>query len=145
MEKTLSILMAILVGICLAVQPVVNAALGKAVTAKVAAFHSVLTSAVIIGIITIISGNFNEYCNIKNVTPLYWIGGVFGIAIVFLSIKVIPELGAASAISIFISVQLIIGALINQFGLFGVQKVPIDLIKLLGMIMLVLGARMVVR
>lgn len=145
MEKTFSILMAVIVGICLAVQPVVNATLGKAVTTKVAAFHSVLISTAIIGIIIIFSGNFNEYYNIKNVSPLYWIGGVFGIAIVFLSIKIIPVLGSASAISIFISVQLITGVIINQFGLFGVPKIPIDLIKILGIIFLIIGAKMVVR
>jgi bacterial/archaeal transporter family-2 protein len=144
-DKAYGILMSIIVGICLGIQPTINAALGKVITPKLAAFHSVFVSTIVISIIILFSGNFDEYHNIKNISPLYWLGGVVGIVIVFLGIKVIPILGTASAISIFVSVQLIVGVLINQFGLFGVAKVPIDTIKISGILFLLIGVGMVVR
>jgi len=136
-DKAYGILMSIIIGICLGIQPTINAALGKVITPKLAAFHSVFVSTIVISIIILFSGNFDEYHNIKNISPLYWLGGVVG--------KVIPILGTASAISIFVSVQLIVGVLINQFGLFGVAKVPIDSIKVLGILFLLIGVGMVVR
>jgi bacterial/archaeal transporter family-2 protein len=145
MSKPLSIVMAVLVGVCLGMQPILNAALGKAITPKVAAFHSVFISTIIICIVILLSGNFNEYQNIKNISPLYWVGGVLGIVIVFLSIKVVPVLGPTMALSIFVSVQLIVGALINHFGVFGVAKAPIDFIRFFGIILLLIGVKMVLR
>lgn len=145
MDKAYGIIMSIVVGICLGIQPAINAALGKVITPKLAAFHSVFVSTIVISIIIIFSGNFHEYHNIKNINPIYWMGGFVGIAIVFLGIKVIPVLGAASALSIFVSVQLIVGVLINQFGLFGVAQVPIDPIKISGILFLLIGVGMVVR
>jgi transporter family-2 protein len=145
MNKPFSIVMAILVGICLGMQPTINAALGKVITPKVAAFHSVFISTIIICIVILLSGNFNEYQNLKNISPVYWIGGVLGIVIVFLSIKVVPVLGTTLSLSIFVSVQLIVGALINHFGIFGVVKAPIDFIRFLGIILLLIGIKMVLR
>ena len=145
MDKSFSIILAIIVGICQGVQSPINAALGKVITPKVAAFNSVLVSAIIMFLIVLFSGTFKEYSNIKDISPFYWIGGVFGIAIVFLSIKVIPILGTTSAFSIFIAVQLIVGVLLNQFGLFGVAKIPMDPVRFMGVILLVVAVKMVVR
>lgn len=145
MDKSFSVIMAIIVGICQGVQSPINAALGKVITPKVAAFNSVLVSTIIMFLIVLFSGTFKEYSNIKNISPLYWIGGVFGIAIVFLSIKVIPILGTTSAFSIFIAVQLIVGVLLNQFGLLGVAKVPMDPVRFMGVILLLVAVKMVVR
>ncbi len=145
MEKIYGIIMAVIVGMCLGIQPPINAALGKAVSPKVAAFHSVLTSTTVMGIIILISGNFKEYLNIKNVNPIYWIGGVLGIAIVFLSIKVVPILGTAAAFSIFVAAQIITGAILNHLGVLGVNKSPIDLFKIIGMIFILIGVKMVVK
>lgn len=145
MEKTYGILMAVLVGICLGTQPAINAVLGKAVTPKVAAFHSVLTSTVIMLTIILVSSNFRSYVNIRNVPPLYWIGGAIGIVVVFVSIKVMPILGAASALSIFVSTQVITGAILSHFGLFGVTKSPIDIFRFVGIILILVGVKIVVR
>jgi bacterial/archaeal transporter family-2 protein len=143
MSKTTGIIMSVIVGICLGLQPAINAELGKAITPKLAAFNSVFVSTVIISIAILFSGNFGEYHNIKNVSPLYWIGGVLGIVIVFLGIKVVPVLGTASALSIFVSVQLIVGVILNHFGILGVNKVPIEPLKFLGIIFLLIGVKLV--
>lgn len=145
MEKIYGIIMAIIVGVCSGIQPPINAALGKAVSSKVAAFHSVLISTITMCIIILISGNFKQYANIKNVHPIYWIGGLLGITIVFLSIKVVAVLGTAAAFSIFVSAQIITGAVLNHFGLLGVNKISIDLFKIIGMVLILIGVKMVIR
>jgi transporter family-2 protein len=68
-----------------------------------------------------------------------------GVVIVLLSLIVVPELGALSAFSIFVGVQLISGALIDHFGIFGIQKSPITLLKLFGISLLLLGMRILIK
>lgn len=145
MNKFSAIIIAIFIGICLALQPPINAHLGKAINSKNAALNSVLVSSFSMLIIILFTGNIKEYCNITKVPVYYWIGGFLGIVVVFGSILVIPALGTLTAFSIFVSTQLILGALINHFGWFGVSKCPITPTKLLGIAFLILGLRFIIK
>lgn len=145
MDKFSSIIIAILIGICLALQPPINAQLGKAINSKNAALTSVLISSFSMLMIILFTGNIKEYCNITKVPPYYWIGGFLGIVVVFGSILVIPSLGTLTAFSIFVSTQLIIGALVNHFGWLGIPKSPITITKLFGIVFLILGLRLIIK
>lgn len=145
MNKFSSIILAIFVGICLALQPPINAHLGKAINSKNAALSSVFVSSITMFIIILLTGNIKEYSNITKVPPYYWIGGLIGIVVVFGSILVIPTLGTLTSFSIFVSTQLIIGAIINHFGWFYIPRSPITLTKLLGIGFLILGLRLIIK
>ncbi|MCY6354282.1 DMT family transporter [Clostridium sp. ZS2-4] len=145
MNKISYIILAVFIGIFLAVQPPLNAHLGKVINAKNAALNSVLVSSTTMLIIILLTGNIKEYSNITKVPPYYWIGGLLGIIVVFGSILVIPTLGTLTSFSIFVSVQLIIGAFINHFGWLGVTPSPITLHKIIGIIFLICGLRLIMK
>lgn len=145
MNNIQGILSAVVIGICLAAQGPINSNLAKVVSNKVASFHSILTSVVIMGAVVLFTSGFSSYGSITKVSPLYWTGGVLGVIIVFLTVKTIPMIGTAAFFSITVSLQLIVGALINHFGMFGVQKVPMDFMKMAGIALMLIGVRMVVR
>jgi transporter family-2 protein len=52
---------------------------------------------------------------------------------------IIPRLGAASFISFILIAQLLTSAAVDQFGLFGMEKRPIDTTKLIGLIVIAAG------
>jgi transporter family-2 protein len=52
---------------------------------------------------------------------------------------IIPRLGAASFISFILVAQLLTSAAIDQYGLFGMAKRPIDITKLVGLIVIMAG------
>jgi transporter family-2 protein len=52
---------------------------------------------------------------------------------------IIPRLGAASFIAYILIAQLLTSALVDQFGLFGMVKRPIDITKLAGLVVIVAG------
>ena len=52
---------------------------------------------------------------------------------------IIPRFGAASFIAFILVAQLLTSAAIDQFGLFGMGKRPIDLAKAVGLIVIVAG------
>lgn len=145
MNKIHGIIWAVCVGICLAVQPPINSNLGKVINAKNAALNSVLVSSLTILIIILLTGNIKEYSNITKVPPYYWIGGLLGIIVVLGSILSISTLGTLASFSIFVSMQLMIGALINHFGWLGVTPSPITLHKMIGIIFLICGLRLIIK
>ena len=52
---------------------------------------------------------------------------------------IIPRLGAASFIAFILIAQLLTSAIVDQFGLFGMAKRPIETSKLVGLIVIVAG------
>lgn len=66
--------------------------------------------------------------------PFWSYGGGLLIAFYALSATVIiPRLGAASFVAFILIAQLLTSALVDQFGLFGMAKRPIDLVRLSGL------------
>ena len=69
-----------------------------------------------------------------------WAGGVMGLLVVFSITFAQPRIGATSTIAILIAGQLLMGVLIDRFGLFGVAQIGISWQRLLGIILLAAGA-----
>ena len=67
------------------------------------------------------------------------LGGVIGALITCTVIKSMSSLGPAQAILAIVITQVLVGYLIDLFGLFGVEKVPFAISKCIGMIVAVVG------
>ncbi|WP_459201812.1 DMT family transporter [Methanococcus sp. CF] len=147
MDKTWALIFAIVVGFVASLQPVVNSKLGQNIGSKNAVFVNFLIGLFLIGLIILISdpSSIKQLSKVPSLNPVYLLGGIMGVIIVLLSLIVVPELGALSAFSIFVGVQLISGALIDHFGLFGLQKSPITLIKIFGILLLLVGMRILIK
>ena len=52
---------------------------------------------------------------------------------------IIPRFGAASFIAFILVAQLLTSAAVDQFGLFGIAKRPIDMTKAIGLVVIVAG------
>jgi transporter family-2 protein len=76
----------------------------------------------------------------------YWVGGGGMGAVVVLTITVVtPRLGAAATIGLLIAGQLAMGALIDRYGWFGVDKVALSWPRVLGVVLLAVGAALALR
>jgi len=74
-------------------------------------------------------------------TPVWmWLGGVMGLTVVFAITFAQPRIGATATIGILIAGQLVMGALIDRFGLFGVEQIAISPARLAGIALLGVGA-----
>jgi len=72
--------------------------------------------------------------------PWMWLGGVMGLTVVFAITFAQPRIGATATIGILIAGQLVMGAVIDRFGLFGVDQIAISWQRALGIGLLGLGA-----
>jgi transporter family-2 protein len=74
-------------------------------------------------------------------TPAWmWIGGLMGFTVVTSITFAQPRIGATAVIGILIAGQLVMGALIDRFGLFGVDQIAISPARLAGIVLLGIGA-----
>ena len=74
-------------------------------------------------------------------TPAWmWLGGVMGLTVVFAITFAQPRIGATATIGILIAGQLVMGALIDRFGLFGVTHIAISPARAVGIALLGIGA-----
>jgi transporter family-2 protein len=74
-------------------------------------------------------------------TPVWmWAGGLMGFTVVTAITFAQPRIGATAVIGILIAGQLAMGAVIDRFGLFGVEAIPISWERSVGIVLLGIGA-----
>ena len=69
-----------------------------------------------------------------------WVGGVMSVFIVLGITVATPRIGVAATIGIVIAGNLVMAALIDQYGLFGQDQVAITAVRILGIALLAVGA-----
>ena len=76
----------------------------------------------------------------------YWVGGGgMGVVVVLTITVVTPRIGTTATIGLLIAGQLTMGVLIDRYGWFGVEQVPISWPRLLGVLLLAVGALLALR
>lgn len=74
-------------------------------------------------------------------TPAWmWLGGLMGLMVVLSITFAQPRIGATATIGILIAGQLVMGAAIDRFGLFGVDRIGISAPRAAGIVLLGIGA-----
>lgn len=145
MSNVLYIAVAVVVGAAISVQPPINATMARGLSSPLlAASISIFISLVIVTILWLSWGK--ETGNIAQVKMLPWwviIGGIVGVVFVVGSVVVAPVLGVALFFVCVVAGQLIGSTLIDQFGLFGLTVKPLNMMKLVGLGLVLLGAILV--
>ena len=73
--------------------------------------------------------------------PLWlWSAGIMGLVVILSITYATPRIGATATIGLLIAGQLAMGAVIDRFGLFGLEQIPLGWPRLLGIVLLALGA-----
>ena len=72
-----------------------------------------------------------------------WTGGLFGALFIFMTVVATPRLGAALMLAGVIVGQLAAALVIDHFGLFGAEVVPISAARVAGVLLLVGGVALI--
>lgn len=124
---------ALLSGAFMSIQGVFNTQVTKSSTIWVAnAF--VQFTALLVCIAAWFVTDRTSFGQVFKVQPKYMLlGGAIGAFITYTVIKGMEMLGPARAVMIIVISQLIVAYLIELFGMFGVEKQPLEIRKILGM------------
>lgn len=136
------LLLAVTAGITMALQGSLNTVLGKVVGLVEATFfvHLIGTLALVLLLLFGLGqGSLTRYAQ----APWYaYLGGILGVAIIYLVQASISRLGVAIATTAIVVGQVSTALLIDHFGLFGLKEISFTWWKLLGLIFLAAGAKM---
>lgn len=134
-----------IVGMVIALHFSMNSAIGKIVENPRMANAIFWLIGAGIAVLIGLSGWDNEFWARARTVPLWlWFAGVLGACIVFAVISLIPKLGAGTTNVILLTGQVIGGLLIAHYGLLGSPVERITLVRLLGIILMVVGASIAV-
>ncbi len=82
----------------------------------------------------------SSFMTLLKVEPKYMLlGGVMGAGITYTVIKGMELLGPAKAVMLIVVAQLLVAYIIELFGWFGVEKQPLEIRKVAGMLVAIAG------
>ena len=135
--------MMILAGAALPLQFALNALLARTagVSAVWAAMVSLLVSfSCMSGVMLLTRQEFPSWQALRTVPAVYWFGGLGGAIFVTTSTFALPRLGAATSVALALLGQLIMSAAVDHFGLFGLPQKAVDLQRMVGIALVLVGA-----
>ena len=134
-----------MVGGLIALQPAINAGLGKETGNIAAALVSFAVGTLLLAAIVGISGQGGGLGSTFDVPWYYLLGGVLGAAYVFTALVVVSSIGAGGVAAATITGQLTASVVIDRMGVLGLEETPITWERMLGVVLLLAGTFLIVR
>lgn len=136
----IGLIIAIISGALMSIQGVFNTGVTKETSIWVSAAFVQFTAFLVCIVAWFITGRESSFGELLKVDNKYMLlGGAMGAFITFTVVKSMESLGPARAIMLIVTAQLLVGYLIELFGLFGVDKVDFEWRKLIGLILIIGG------
>lgn len=132
------LLLSIIGGAGLAFQAGVNGQLGRKIGTLETAFlaYAIGTFALLLFMTLMGKGSLSAVVSFSKWKLFI---GVLGALYIFIMVLSVPKIGTASAIIAAIVGQVIVSMLLDHFGLFGARVVPINLSRVIGVILLLVS------
>lgn len=144
LEMILTIAIGLVGGVAVGTQTPIAGAMGQRIGGTAGSFI-VHLGGLIASLLLLISRRGE---NIEQWKELPWYmlcSGGFGVVLLLTVSHTIPRLGAVSAITLIIVGQLVAGVVIDYLGAFGSVPRDIDIMKVLGLVLLFIGAFLIIR
>ncbi|MGE5674897.1 MAG: DMT family transporter [Mycobacterium leprae] len=146
MERTLAILMAAVAGALMPAQGAANAWLARRSTLAMATFWTHGTAAIILAFILLLHpAGRSPWPTLLHAPLPSLLGGVMGVLITWLVAAAVAPLGMVAATTGILVAQVVTAALLDHFGIMGLDHAPFTLSKGLGGFLLLLGAWLILR
>jgi transporter family-2 protein len=145
-DRGLAVALTALVGGLIALQAPINSMLGRAVgTWQAAAVSFGIGTLLLVGIVVLGAGGFGDLGEVRHLSWYYLLGGVLGAAYVTTVLVTVRSLGAGGVTAATIAGQLTMAIVVDQLGILGVHRHPIDAARVVGVLLLAAGTYLVVR
>jgi bacterial/archaeal transporter family-2 protein len=145
MSRSVAVILALVAGLVVGLQPPANAALSKHVGDLGAAFVSIVISLTIIGVLLLAFGHPGQLSGLSGFRPEQALGGIGGATVVSISLIAVRPLGAGAVVALLVTGQLIIAMVADRLGWFGLHQVGIGAVRILGLLLVIGGTVLVTR
>ena len=138
--------LAVVAGLAGSVQVAVMARLGDRVGVFGALAFATALTALAAGVLLLVARqSFDSYSAAARQPVWLWSGALMGLLIVLTITYSGSRIGTTATVAILIAGQLAMGAVIDQFGLFGADRIPLGWPRLVGIALLAAGAALSLR
>jgi bacterial/archaeal transporter family-2 protein len=139
-------LLAFAAGVGGATQIAVQSRLGDRVgTLEAVATASVVGGVIALATLLVVRGSLGGIVDAVGGPKWQLLGGVMSVFIVLTITVSGPRIGVVATTAFLIAAQLSFATLIDRYGWFGVQTVPVSAVRLVGIVLLVTGAALTLR
>jgi transporter family-2 protein len=104
------------------------------------AFATMLTAVLSVAVLLVATQSLAAYPDGVRAPIWMWSAGVMGLIVILSITFATPRIGATATIGLLIAGQLAMGTVIDRFGLFGLDRIPIDATRVVGIALLAVGA-----
>jgi bacterial/archaeal transporter family-2 protein len=141
-----AVILALLAGLAGSVQVAVSGVFGRRIGVfEATAFGSIGAAVIVTAFVLVAGQGLGGVAAGLRQPPWLWLNAAMG-ALVVLSITfAAPRIGTFATVALLIAGQLAMGVLIDAFGLFGVDRVPLSATRALGIGLLAVGAGLALR
>jgi transporter family-2 protein len=138
---TAAVLVCVVAGLAGAVQAAVMGRFGERIgVVEAVAFASVVTTLVALTSLVVVRQSVSGFADGLRAPPWMWLAGVMSAFIVFAVALGPPRIGTTTTIALIIAGNLVMAALIDRYGLFGLDRIGLSPVRVLGIVLLAVGA-----
>lgn len=138
---SLAVALAVLAGLSGSVQVAVMGRFGGRVGVfEALSFSTAVQLGVSLALLLAVRGGLGGLHHVFRTPGWMWVGGLMGFTVVTAITFAQPRIGATATIGILIAGQILMGAAIDRFGLFGVKQIAISPMRGAGIALLGIGA-----
>jgi len=146
MDRGVAVLLTAFTGGLVALQAPINSTLGKTIgTWQTVALSFAIGAVAMAALASLTQGGLGQIAHVRDVSVLYLTGGLLGAAYVSSVLVTVRYLGLGGVTVATISAQLAVGVTVDHFGLLGVDRQPITVARIAGVVLLAAGTYLVVR
>ena len=139
--QSAAVALTVIAGLAGSVQVAVMGRFGERIgVLEALTFSTAIQLVLSLAILLVVRTGFGRLAQAFDAPAWMWLGGVMGLTVVFAITFAQPRIGATATIGILIAGQLVMGALIDRFGLFGVTQIAISPARAAGIALLGIGA-----
>lgn len=140
----LYVLLMLLAGCMIAMQSPINAALSRTVGVLESSLISFAVGGLFLALAVAFWGR-GQLSRVLETPPWQWIGGILGAVMVLNTILAVPRIGALTTVLAMICGNLIMAAVIDHFGWFGLPVTPFGWRRLAGFALVLAGLLLIFR
>jgi bacterial/archaeal transporter family-2 protein len=128
-------------GLAGSVQVAIMSRLGERIgTIEALAFATLLTAVLSAVVLLAARQSFAGFSDGARAPLWMWAAGLMGLIVILSITFATPRIGATATIGLLIAGQLSMGAVIDRFGLFGLEQIQVGWPRYLGIALLAVGA-----
>jgi len=131
----------VVAGLGAGVQAAVQGKFGERIgVVESVAFSSVVTTVVTLGVVVAARQSLTGIGEGLRVPPWLWLGGVMSGLVIFALALAPPRIGTTATVALVIGANLVAAAVIDRYGWFGLERIELTAVRLLGIALLGIGA-----